>query len=407
LDAVSTDCTNQDGTLCSLVYDTTGARWLAESSDWLIAKPLKILTIVLIAMVLRALVARVVRRVTDRAAQGAVPGLLAHGRGSALFQHSPLLSARRAQRAATMGSVLGSISTGVIASVALIMAVAELGVSIAPLIASAGIVGVALGFGAQSLVRDFLSGIFMILEDQYGVGDVIDAGEASGVVEAVGLRVTRLRDVGGVVWYLRNGEIVRVGNMSQGWARAVLDIGIAYHEDVARCREIILATAQDLYAEDDYRDLVMDEPEVWGVEALEHDAIVIRLVAKTQPLQQWAVGRALRERIKAAFDEHGVEIPFPQRMVWMRTEGPGSEGPGSEGPGSEGHRSEGSGSAGQASRQDIDRDEPGARQRREREPAYAGSATTTGNQQPVRSEYTGEIPRVTDETRPRDDVRGT
>jgi small-conductance mechanosensitive channel len=320
-------CIRADGTLCGLVYRTTGARWLAESSDWLIAKPLRILTIVVVAVILRALLARVISRLTDRAAEGSVPGLLQH-RGSSLFQHSPLLSARRAQRAATMGSVLGSISTGVIASVALVMVVAELGVSIAPLIASAGIVGVALGFGAQSLVRDFLSGIFMIIEDQYGVGDVIDAGDASGVVEAVGLRVTRLRDVSGVVWYLRNGEIARVGNMSQGWARAVLDIGVAYHEDIGRCRAIILETAQALYADPDYRDLVMDEPEVWGVEALEHDSIVIRLVAKTQPLQQWAVGRALRERIKAAFDEHGVEIPFPQRMVWMRAEGPGG---GSEG----------------------------------------------------------------------------
>ena len=137
--------------------------------------------------------------------------------------------------------------------------------------------------------------------------------------------MTRLRDVAGVVWYMRNGEIVRVGNMSQGWARAVLDIGVAYHEDVERVREIILETARDLYADEDYRDLVMDEPEVWGVEALDADAIVVRLVAKTQPLQQWAVARALRERIKAAFDRYGVEIPFPQRTVWMRAEGPGSE----------------------------------------------------------------------------------
>jgi small conductance mechanosensitive channel len=360
---------DQKGTWCDWVYDTTGNQTLAESSDWLVVKPLKILAIVVVAFLLRAIVSRVIKRLATRAAEGSVPGVLAKGRGSSLLEGSPLLSARRAQRAATMGSVLGSITTGVVFTIALIMIIAELGISIAPLLASAGIVGVALGFGAQSLVKDFLSGIFMILEDQYGVGDVIDAGDASGVVEAVGLRVTRLRDVNGVVWYIRNGEIIRVGNMSQGWARAVLDIGIAYHEDVDRVREIILKTAQDLYADEDYKDLVMEEPEVWGVEALDADAIVVRLVAKTQPLQQWAVARALRERIKTAFDREGVEIPFPQRTVWMRAEGPGAD--------------------------------RGERPERDAAPA------TSPAKQPVRSEYTGEMPAVTPDEKPKDDIRGT
>jgi small conductance mechanosensitive channel len=387
-----TSCIDDDekGTWCDWVYDTTGNQTLAESSDWLVVKPLKILAIIVIAVLLRAVLARLIKRLATRAAEGNVPGVLARGRGSALFGDSPLLNARRAQRAATMGSVLGSITTGVIASIALIMIIAELGVSIAPLIASAGIVGVALGFGAQSLVKDFLSGIFMILEDQYGVGDVIDAGDASGVVEAVGLRVTRLRDVAGVVWYLRNGEIVRVGNMSQGWARAVLDIGVAYHEDVERVRGIILETAQDLYADEDYVDLVMDEPEVWGVEALDADAIVVRLVAKTKPLQQWAVARALRERIKTAFDRYGVEIPFPQRTVWMRAEGPGSE---AGEPSQDGSARSGAPAAGRAGR--------GGRQ----EPPRPASETS---KQPVRSEYTGEMPVVTDtEEDPAKDIRGT
>ncbi len=389
ISADTTDCWKQSGSFCELVYKVTGNTSVAESSDWLIAKPLKILAIVAVAVLLRAVLARLIKRVATRAAEGNVPGALSRGRGSSLFQTGgPLVSARRAQRAATMGSVLGSVSTGVIASIALIMIIAELGVSIAPLIASAGIVGVALGFGAQSLVKDFLSGIFMILEDQYGVGDVIDAGEASGVVEAVGLRITRLRDVSGVVWYLRNGEIPRVGNMSQGWARAVLDIGVAYHEDVARVRELILTTAQDLYADEDYRDLVMDEPEVWGVEALEHDAIVIRLVAKTQPLQQWAVGRALRERIKATFDRHGVEIPFPQRTVWMRTEGPGSDGHGERGP-------EATATLG------ADRTGAAAPARDGTDPAG------TAPRHPVRSEYTGEMAAVVDDPPPEDDIRGT
>jgi small conductance mechanosensitive channel len=373
---------DEKATWCDRVYDWTGNQALAESADWLIAKPLKIAAIVIVAFVVRAVLGRLIKRLAKRAAEGNVPGIIARGRGSALFQDSPLLSARRAQRAATMGSVLGSITTGVVASIAVIMVIAELGVSIAPLLASAGILGVALGFGAQSLVKDFLSGIFMILEDQYGVGDVIDAGDASGVVEAVGLRVTRLRDVNGVVWYMRNGEIARVGNMSQGWSRAVLDIGVAYHEDIDRVRGIILDTARELYADEDYRDLVMDEPEVWGVEALDVDAILVRLVAKVQPLQQWAVARALRERIKAAFDRHGVEIPFPQRTVWMRAEGPGSE------RGDDGATSGGG---------------PSAQARSASEPAPRETS-----KQPVRSEYTGEMPVVTDtDERPQDDIRGT
>ena len=139
-----------------------------------------------------------------------------------------------------MGSLLKSITTGVIFTVVLIMSISELGYDVAPLIAGAGILGVAFGFGAQSLVKDFLSGIFMIFEDQYGVGDVVDVGEASGTIEAVSLRVTRLRDVNGTVWYVRNGEILRVGNMSQNWARTVLDIGVAYSEDLARVRRVLM-----------------------------------------------------------------------------------------------------------------------------------------------------------------------
>ena len=141
----------------------------------------------------------------------------------------------------------------------------------APLIASAGILGVALGFGAQSLVKDFLSGIFMIFEDQYGVGDVIDAGEASGTVEAVGLRVTRLRDVDGTVWYVRNGEIQRVGNMSQNWARTVLDVSVAYTEDLQRVRRVLQEVAHDLWYDDEYRGKIIEEPEVWGVQSLDPD----------------------------------------------------------------------------------------------------------------------------------------
>jgi small conductance mechanosensitive channel len=225
-----------------------------------------------------------------------------------------------------MGSLLKSITTGVVFTVVGFMAISELGYNIAPLIASAGILGVALGFGAQSLIADFLSGVFMILEDQYGVGDVVDLGEAIGVVEAVGLRVTRLRDVNGTVWYVRNGEIMRVGNQSQNWARAVLDIPVAFGEDLARIRRVLGEIADALYEDPEYSSLVLERPEVWGVERWDADAMVVRVVLKTAPLEQWNVARELRQRIKQRFDELSIEIPYAQRVVWLRQDGDESTG---------------------------------------------------------------------------------
>jgi small conductance mechanosensitive channel len=201
-----------------------------------------------------------------------------------------------------------------------LMVISEIGYDVAPLIASAGIIGVALGFGAQTLVKDFISGIFMILEDQYGVGDVIDLGEATGTVEGVGLRVTRLRDVNGTVWYVRNGEVLRVGNMSQNWARSVLDIQVGYSENLDRVREVLRVIAHDMWEEEAFKGDIIEEPEVWGVERLDPEAVIVRVVLKTKPLAQWEVAREMRERIKERFDALGIEIPLPQRVVWHRDE---------------------------------------------------------------------------------------
>jgi small conductance mechanosensitive channel len=173
-------------------------------------------------------------------------------------------------------------------------------------------VGIAFGFGAQNLVKDFISGIFMLLEDQYGVGDVIDMGEASGTVEGVGLRVTRLRAVDGTVWYVRNGEVVRVGNSSHGWARTVLDVPVAYGEDSERARALIETVARELAADPEWSEHVLEDPEVWGIEEVTAAAFVFRLVVKTEPLQQWAIARELRERIMRTFEAEGVQIAKSQ-----------------------------------------------------------------------------------------------
>jgi small conductance mechanosensitive channel len=312
-------CPNENDDLCRYVEDVTGSDWLARASDWLIATPAAILTLILIGALVRWLVHRAIDRLTLRASEATVPGVLARGKVPQMFlEYSAAAAERRQQRAQTMGSLLKSISTGVIASIVVFMVVAQLGYNIAPLIASAGIIGVALGFGAQSLVKDFLSGIFMILEDQYGVGDVIDLQTASGTVEAVGLRVTRLRDVNGTVWYVRNGEILAVGNMSQNWARTVLDVPVAFTENLERVRRILKEVAHEVWEDPEYRPDILEEPEVWGVERWDPDAVVIRVVLKTAPLQQWSVARELRERIKDRFDVEGVEIPYAQRVVWHR-----------------------------------------------------------------------------------------
>jgi small-conductance mechanosensitive channel len=314
-----------ESVLCRAVLEWTDSEWLAASSHWLIAKPLAVLAIVAVAVLVRALLHRGITKLARRAASGTVPGAMASARAQMAAGVSLLVSERRKQRAETMASVLRSLTTAIIVVIAILMVLAELELNIGPLLAGAGIVGLAVGFGAQTLVKDFLSGMFMILEDEYGVGDVVDLGEASGSVESVGLRATRVRDVNGTVWYVRNGEIIRVGNMSQGWARVVIDVGVAYNEDIMRVRDLLQLTAHELAEDEKFRDVVLEEPEVWGVEALSADAVVVRVVVKTVPLKQWDVARALRERIKTAFNRHGVEIPFPQRSIWVRTEGPGAE----------------------------------------------------------------------------------
>jgi small conductance mechanosensitive channel len=160
----------------------------------------------------------------------------------------------------------------------------------------------------------------MIFEDQYGVGDVVDVGEASGTIEAVSLRVTRLRDLNGTVWYVPNGEIMRVGNMSQNWSRAVVDIKVGYHEDLARVQRVLREVAHDIWEDDDFRGIVIEEPTVTGVELFDADGVTLRVLLKTAPMEQWAVARTLRERIKARFDHEHIEIAIPQQVVWHRND---------------------------------------------------------------------------------------
>lgn len=187
---------------------------------------------------------------------------------------------------------------------------ATLGLPLGPLLASAGVGGIALAFGAQSLVKDVLSGILMIIEDQYGVGDVIDTGEATGTVEDVTLRVTKVRDSSGVVWYVRNGGTVRIGNQSQGWSTAVVDIQVSYNESLDIVMALIREVARDLDGAPEWATRLLEEPVVAGVESMSGGVITIRIIAKCAPNENFPVPREIRERVKAALDTAGIRAPL-------------------------------------------------------------------------------------------------
>lgn len=301
-------CVEDEG-WCDTVFRVTGNEWLASSADWLLARPLTILLILLVAFVIRLLARRLIDRLT-RASGGKLPTLLRPLRERAPQALGQLLSERRNQRAKTIGSVFKSIVSFIVFGLAFMMILAELGVNLGPILASAGILGVAIGFGAQNLVKDFLSGVFMVLEDQYGVGDVVDVGEATGTVEAVGLRITTMRDVNGTVWYVRNGEILRVGNSSQGFAVAVVDVPIGYGADVGQATEILGRVAAEATDAAPIADDVLESPEVLGVERVSAaEGITMRLTVKVRPGRQWAVQRSLRARVMAAFEDAGIQGP--------------------------------------------------------------------------------------------------
>jgi small conductance mechanosensitive channel len=199
----------------------------------------------------------------------------------------------------------------IIFGIAIVIILGDMGVNLTPILASAGVLGVAIGFGAQNLVQDFLAGIFMVLEDQYGVGDVIAVGSVTGTVEALSLRITRIRDVNGVLWHIRNGTISQAGNESQGWARAIVDFPVTYDRDIPRVRRLMTATAADMWQEPDWHGIILEKPEVWGVQELSTDEIVVRLAARTAPQRQWEVARELRQRMKIALDAAGNDEQAP------------------------------------------------------------------------------------------------
>jgi small conductance mechanosensitive channel len=331
--SVESACGSDPGLLCRLVFDLTDSEGLAKASLWL-TRPLTVLFILLaawfVSRIVRRAIVRTVARMLEaqreeagdaarRAEEKAQTEPRPHLRERALKRALLLQESteRSAQRTQTLGEVMSNVGAIVIYSIAFVMALAEFDISLGPILASAGVAGVALGFGAQSVVKDFLSGIFMLIEDQYGVGDVIDVGEAAGVVEKVNLRVTQVRDIHGTLWHVPNGEIRRVGNKSQEWARAVLDVEVAYGTDIAVAMGVIKRVADEVWEEAPDNATILEEPEIWGIEYFGESAIAIRLAMKVEPAEQWTTARLVRGRLKEAFDAEGIEIPFPQRTIWF------------------------------------------------------------------------------------------
>ena len=316
-------CGSNPSWICESVFDlTNGNRFLTETANWSVSVVIILVVAWFLAQVAKRYLGRAVARIVAPDTALAARQLQRLGDRATTLAAEPLGIAvadpRRHARLQSISLVVGSTASVIIWTIAIIMGLGEVGVDLAPLIAGAGIAGVALGFGAQSLVKDCIAGLFMLLEDQYGVGDVVDLDEATGVVERISLRTTVLRGLDGTVWHVPNGVVNRVGNKSQLWSVALVDVNVAYDCDLSAARQVILDCAIELAESDDWSDVVIDPPELLGVETLGADGITIRLTIKVGPGAQWGLQRALREALKAALDKAGIEIPFPQRTIWVR-----------------------------------------------------------------------------------------
>lgn len=316
-------CGDDPSFICEQVYElTNGNEDLTAVIDWVLHRPLTILFIFVVAWISSRLARRYVLRVVEKfvASDSSATARRLQQIGidlpETIIGDEP--DPRRQSRASSIANVVGSTVSVLIWTVATILIIDELGFDLGPFIAGAGIAGVALGFGAQGLVKDCIAGLFMLIEDQYGIGDFVDLGEAIGEVEEITLRVTRLRGLDGTVWHVPNGEVRRVGNTSQLWSVALIDVDVAYDSDLEATRELMLSTTHEVCGSDHWNEQVLGQPKVLGVESLGADGITMRMIVKTTPGSQWALQRELREALKSSFDAAGIEIPFPQRTIWVR-----------------------------------------------------------------------------------------
>lgn len=233
------------------------------------------------------------------------------------LEQKGVVATEREKRSKTLSGIISTTISAIIYTVALMMIITECGVDIAPLIAGAGIAGLAIGFGAQSLVKDVISGFFLIMEDQIRVGDVANVAGVGGLVESINLRTTRLRDVEGKVHIIPNGSIVVATNLTKDWSRALVEIGVAYKENVDNVISVLKEVGEELRNDPAFKEVILEPMTVQGLDSFGDSSINIRLFFKTIPIKQWEVAREFRKRVKKAFDEKGIEIPFPHRTIYM------------------------------------------------------------------------------------------
>ncbi len=283
-------------------------------------KALNILVIIAVSVLIAWLLRLVIRRVVRRIVAGAKTK--ANVDDTQALDRSPVAAVRLVQRTRTLGTILQNIVNVAIVIVALVLIAGIVAPDIlASLTLLTAAIGAGLGFGAQNIVKDVLNGIFIVAEDQIGIGDVVDLGLATGVVEYVSVRITHVRDVNGTLWYVRNGEITRIGNMSQGWSRVIIDLAVPVDADIAAVEEAMLGAAQSLAKDPKWRTRVIEQPEVWGLESVTGDALVIRLVMKTRANAKDDVARELRMRLKHAIDEMGLKLPQLNSIMLTGLEG--------------------------------------------------------------------------------------
>jgi small conductance mechanosensitive channel len=275
----------------------------ARVLDWLVTTGLSIVLVVIVALTAARLYRLAAVRTEEKIASG-----LAERSG----KEDP---GEIRQRVRTLGSLLVKAGVSAIWVIAGMIVLKEIGIDIGPVLAGAGVIGLAVGFGSQNLVRDIVSGFFIILENQVGVGDVAVINGTGGLVESIGLRTIILRDAAGVVHVFPNGTIGTLSNMTRDWSAMVFDIGVAYKEDTDQVVEVMREVAESLQSDDAFRDRILEPMEIMGVDAFADSAVVIKARLKTKPIQQWSVGREYRRRLKKAFDDKGIEIPFPHRAI--------------------------------------------------------------------------------------------
>jgi small-conductance mechanosensitive channel len=304
-------CGNQ-GAFCEALYEWTDNEMLAEGVSFLLSTPFKIVIIIMSALVLNRITRKGIRKLTDRLGKATAD----HG-DSVVTERSV---ERAEQRANTSGSLLRSLSTAVIYGAALILMFEVFGISMIPIIASAGVLAIAIGFGAQSVVEDLLRGVFMLTEDQFGVGDRISVGAVNGYVERVTLRTTVIRDTQGTLWHVPNSEIDWVANEAQETSRATIEIGVSYTADIDEAMEVLQRAAEAAAADPAWQEHVTRPPEVSGVQELSDDAVNIRVIVWVDAGERRRFERHLRRQLKVALDNAGLEKPNQQVDVWMRGE---------------------------------------------------------------------------------------